>query len=72
MPSPYCPDPIPISMELIQDGEKYSILEMPGKCIYMYMYIMCRQLHVHVLVNVHVHVYAQYTCVYILHTVDMP
>jgi pimeloyl-ACP methyl ester carboxylesterase len=30
MPSPYCPDPIPISMELIQDGDKYSILEMPG------------------------------------------
>ena len=30
MPTPYSSDPIPISMDLIQDGEKYSILSMPG------------------------------------------
>ena len=42
MPSEYCPDPIPLSMELFQDGEKYTILDMPGiqlLCIYMYGYI---------------------------------
>ena len=37
LPSPYFPDPIPLSMELIQDGEKYSILEMPGTQIYVYI-----------------------------------
>jgi pimeloyl-ACP methyl ester carboxylesterase len=30
MPSQGYPDPVPLSMELILDGEKYSILDMPG------------------------------------------
>ena len=30
MPSDTCPDPIPLSMDLFRDGEKYSILDMPG------------------------------------------
>ena len=34
MPSPDSPDPIPISMDLIHDGAKYSILDMPGTYMY--------------------------------------
>ena len=30
MPSEYSSDPIPLSMELFSDGEKYTILDMPG------------------------------------------
>ena len=30
MSSAYSPDPIPLSVELFRDGEKYSILSMPG------------------------------------------
>ena len=35
MPTPYSPDPVPLAMDLIQDGEKYSILTMPGTCTCM-------------------------------------
>ena len=39
MPNEYGTDPIPLSMELFSDGEKYSILDMPGTIIILHMYI---------------------------------
>lgn len=50
MPSPYMPDPIQVTMQLIQDGDRYNILDMPGKpCSHRYNY-NSRVLH--------------YTCIY--------
>lgn len=41
LPSPYFPDPIQISMELFRDGEKYSILDMPGTLMYACEILAC-------------------------------
>ena len=38
MPNEYGTDPIPLSMELFHDGEKYSILDTPGTIYYVYTY----------------------------------
>ena len=45
MPNEYGTDPIPLSMELFSDGEKYSILDMPGT-YYICTYI-CTYIYVH-------------------------
>ena len=32
-PSPYSDEPYDLTLQLIQDGDKYSILDMPGECV---------------------------------------
>ena len=33
MPSLYSSEPYELTLQLIQDGDKYSIMDMPGKCV---------------------------------------